>query len=108
MSLYSDYVNETGLKRIIEHESGFATYHLKGQECYIEDIYIIPAMRKSDCARTLAKEIEEVARASGCKYLTGSVNTSIKDPTTSMRVLLAYGFKFFRSDQQALFFIKEL
>jgi GNAT superfamily N-acetyltransferase len=108
VSLYSDYVTETNLKKIIEKDWGFATYHFRGAECYIEDIYVVPEQRKSDCASSLAQEIEQIAKAAGCKYLTGSVNTSIKDPTTSIRVLLAYGFKFLKCDPSIIWFVKEL
>jgi ribosomal protein S18 acetylase RimI-like enzyme len=108
MSLYSDYLKETNLKQILELESGFATYHLLGEECYIEDIYVLPDLRKSNKATELALNIEHVARQQGCKYLTGSVNTNIKDPTSSMKVLLAYGFKFLRSEPKIIWFIKQL
>lgn len=108
MSLYSDYVIETNLKKIIEKEWGFATYHFRGQECYIEDIFVTPDNRKVNAASDLAREIEQIAKEAGCKYLTGSVNTAIKDPTTSIRVLLSYGFKFLKSEPSIIWFVKEL
>jgi len=108
MSLYSDYLRETNLKNIVEHEWGFATYSIIRDECYIEDIYIVPTQRKSKSASGLAQEIEAKAKAAGCKYLTGSVNTKIKDPTTSIRVLLGYGFKFLKAEPHALWFAKEM
>lgn len=108
MNLYSDYLRETGLKGMVEHSWGFATYHINGQECYIEDIYVTPEERKNSRARELADQIAAEAKAAGCKYLTGSVNTSIKDPTTSMKVLLAYGFKFLRSEPRIVWFCKEI
>lgn len=108
MSLYSDYLKETGNKGILETELGFATYHLLGSECYIEDIYIIPSHRKNKVASELAFEIEQIAKTAGCKYLTGSVNTAIKNPTSSMKVLLAYGFKFLRSEPKIIWFVKDL
>lgn len=108
MSLYADYVKETNLKKIIEKDWGFATYSFRGQECYLEDIFVTPDNRKVNAASDLAKEIEQEAKAAGCKYLTGSVNTSIKDPTTSIRVLIQYGFKFLRSEPSIIWFVKEL
>ncbi len=108
MSLYADYLHETGQKHILEREWGFATYHIRGQECYIEDIYVTEEKRKQHSASELAQHIETIAKAAKCKYLTGSVNTAIKDPTTSMKVLLAYGFKFLRSEPAIVWFVKEL
>lgn len=108
MSFYSDYLLETSLKRILETDSGFATYHILGKECYIEDIYVIPEHRKTNKASALAMSIEDIAIKNGCEVLTGSVNTAIKDPTTSIKVLLAYGFKFLRSEPAIIWFIKKL
>lgn len=108
MSLYADYLAETNVKRILETPHGFATYHLRGTECYVEDIYVIPAARKTNVAACMADEIVAIARTAGCKHLTGSVNTAIKDPTSSMKVLLAYGFKFLRSEPHIVWFVKTI
>jgi hypothetical protein len=108
LSLYADYLHETSQKHILEREWGFATYHIRGTECYIEDIFITVDRRKSKSASELAQHIETIAKAKGCKFLTGSVNTAIKDPTTSIKVLLAYGFKFLRSETSIIWFCKDL
>ena len=108
MSLYSQYLRETGQRYIIENDWGFATYQITGQECYIVDIYIAPEHRNTGLASRLASMVTDAARAQGCKWLTGSVNTAIKDPTSSMKVLLAYGMKFLRCTEQIMFFGKEI
>lgn len=108
MNLYAKYCQETGVKQILETGAGFATYHFLPNECYIEDIYVLPEFRTKQAASDLADQIAAIAKAKGYKHLTGSVNTKIKDPTTSMKVLLAYGFKFLRADQHAVWFVKDL
>lgn len=108
MSLYSQYIEELGHKKIIEMEFGFAIYSFHNEECYIEDIYILPEKRELKSASILADRIVEEAKNKGCKYLTGSVNTAIKDPTRSVKVLLNYGFKFYKSTSQLLSFVKEI
>ncbi len=108
MSLYADYLAEKGLKGIIETPTSFATYCITGQECYIEDIYVAPEFRKTKEASRLADAITEIAKAKGCTYLTGSVNSRATDPTASIKTLLGYGFKFMRSNDAGLYFYKEL
>lgn len=108
MSLYSQYMEELGVRKIIETEFGFATYTITGNECYIPDIYIVPDKRKSQEASKLADLITEEAKKQGCKYLFGTVHTSIKDPTRSIKVLLGYGFNFLRVDKNSLIFMKEI
>lgn len=108
MSHYADYLKECGYKEILETEDGFATYCFFGQECYIEDIYVVPESRKKDVASSMAQTIEEIARQRGCTFLSGSVNTAIKDPTRSIKVLLAYGFKFVKASEALLWFRKDL
>lgn len=108
MSLYSDYLAETGQRGIVESDSGFATYQIAGVECYIVDIYIKPEHRKSGQASNLANQITEIAKAQGCKYLTGTTNTSFKDPTSSMKTLLSYGFRFLKQEPSLIWFVKEI
>lgn len=108
MSLYSDYLNDRGDLNIIEDARSFATYRVIGDECYIQDIYVSPDLRETGLASKLADQIVEIAKNKNCKYLTGSVNTSIKDPTRSIKVLLAYGFKLLRSEPAIIWFVKNI
>lgn len=87
---------------------GFASYKIQGEECYIRDIWIEPAHRKSGAATALADAISYLARNSGCAYLTGSVSTTCGDPTASTKVLLAYGFRIHSALSGAIIFRKEL
>lgn len=108
MSLYLDYVREHKIKEIIEKPWGFATYAIRGEECYIEDIYVTPEERRGSKASELADEVVKIAKASRCKYLSGSVNPISADPTRSIKVLFGYGFKFLRSEPGILWFVKDI
>lgn len=105
--MYADYLAECGTLSILETGDGFATYRISGRECYIIDIYVKPEKRESGLAFKMADQIWAVGKANGCTFLSGSVNTASKDPTASIKVLLAYGFKFIRSEPQILWFVKE-
>lgn len=108
MSLYSDYLKELGTSGIIEEDNGFATYNILGKECYLTQIYITPDARKTGLASKLADKVADIGISNGCQVMTGSVNTKIKDPTSSMKVLLAYGFKLLRSELGIIWFIKNI
>lgn len=107
-SLYAKYIKERENFSIIEDEYGFATYNIAGDECYIRDIYVLPEHRKSNVASCYADRISEIAREQGCKYLTGTVAPSANGSTTSIKVLLGYGFRLLESQIDKIIFVKEL
>jgi ribosomal protein S18 acetylase RimI-like enzyme len=106
--MYADYLNELGVRQIIETDVGFITYRVSGNECYIIDIYVAPDKRKVHAASELADYVSEQAKKSGCTYLLGSVDLASKRKTESLKVLLAYGFKLAKCDEHSLFLTKDL
>lgn len=113
MNLYKQYIEETTDTQMLETEYGFATYTTMFNEggyfdCYIEDIYVIPEARKTHKASAMADEIAKAAKDQGCHRLLGSVNLEIKDPTRSVKVLLAYGFEILNASQGCIWFKKDL
>lgn len=109
MSLYGQYIKEREDYEILEDSEGFCTYKiLDNGECYIRDIYVIPELRRSNKAESMANKVAEIAIREGCKLLVGSVCTISKDPTTSLKVLLAYGMKFHSIQDNMIYLIKEL
>lgn len=108
MSLYSDYLNETGQRHIVETDKGFATYQIDGSECYIVDIYIAPEARRTGLCHKIVNQVIDKAKEQGCRVLTGSVNTSIKTPGISVKVLLGHGLRFLREDPGIIWFYREI
>lgn len=109
MSIYSDYLKEVMNKELLETSEGFALFSFPDQHtCYIEEIFISPKSRNNNLASNMADQIAIIARERGCNTLMGSVNTSIRNPTTSIEVLIRYGFKFVCSTPECLFFRKEI
>lgn len=109
MSMYADYVKETRGIESLETDFGFATYIIRAGECYIEDIYVKPQFRKDRVGAEMADKIRAIAKEQGCKLLTGTVNCLFhKDPSTSAKVLLAYGFKISKVVNDVIFFKMEI
>lgn len=112
MKMYADYIKERmGDEIVIRHE-GFATYryidHCGDKAVYIVDIYTRPDFRKTKIASELADEIVRRGLEAGCKVLLGTVSTLAKNPTDSIKVLLAYGFEFYSGNEDGLIFKKEI
>lgn len=102
------YIKEReGFESLITDE-GFASYRILGEECYLKDIYVYPDYRKQGVASEIADEIAALAKKEGCKFLTGSVCTTAKNPTDSTAVLIAYGFKITATVQNGILFRKEI
>lgn len=108
MSLYGQYIKEREGKDIVECEDGFATYLIAGEECYIENLYVVPEKRRTHLATQLADQIAIIAKERGCKYLTGSVAPNTKNATSNIIVLISYGMRLLRSTPNLIYFGKEL
>lgn len=99
--------------KTIENEKGYLTYKEfptdeNPQEYRIFDLYVLPKFRKSGVASSLANQVVSIARAKGCKIITGSVDCSANGKTESTKVLLAYGFSILRVDGNMIYFLKEV
>ena len=109
MSLLSDYHKELGIKYVIESDSGFMTYYfVLPDECYIEDVYVIPEKRRGRTCFDMADKVSEHAKSVGCKYLTGSVVLIANNAESSYKMQISYGFRVLRKEAKAIFMIKDL
>lgn len=108
VSMFNKYADEKGFGPRIFYipGSGFATYHLNGNECYIEEIYVLPEKRNSNEATKIANYISEIAKENGSSILTGSVNLRANGKEASMKVLLAYGMSPVATNGDMVYFSK--
>ena len=108
MSFYANYIKEREGFEMVETDRGFATYRILGEEVYIRDIYVHSDFRQTGEASRIADMIAEIAKLQGCKHMAGTVCPSAKGSTESLKVLLGYGFKLFKSQDDFIIFKKEL
>ena len=106
MSHYLEYIKEREGKEVYETPYGFVIYELKPDYCYIQDIYVVPAMRKAKVASHLADEVTALAKAKGCKHLLGSVDPRANNAHTSLLVLLGYGMRLYKTEKDIIYFVK--
>ena len=107
-SNFAKYIKERENKEVIEDEYGFATYLYENDYVYIEDIYVIPEKRKDKIASKYADAIALEAKELGYNKMLGSVVPSSPNSTISLKVLLGYGFKLLSSQENMIYFIKEI
>lgn len=108
ISLYGEYIKEREGLDILEDERGFFTYIIKGEECYIKDIFISKEFRRSGAATEFADQITSIAKASGCKFLSGTCVPSTNGSTESLKAMFSYGFKVHSSSNDLIVLIREL
>lgn len=108
LKLYAEYLKEREGVDLLSTDIGFAIYNIRGEECYIRDIYVQKGRRNGHEATKMADKISEIARSRGCKILTGSVDPKLPTSTVSTKVLLAYGMKIVGLLNDLLVFSKEL
>lgn len=109
-SLYAKYILERTNDSIIETDYGFATYRYLdgGMTVYIVDIFVLEDHRKDGWASFMADEIVKEAKEKGAITLIGSVVPSVKNSTTSLRVLLGYGMTLGSATNDLIVFRKDI
>lgn len=97
-SLWARYKNEADGTNFIEHEWGLASYVVAEVSIVIDDMYIVPELRRQGYGRKLLAELEEVARSHNKEMLISSVLIAHKDHDISLKAQLAVGFETFSAD----------
>lgn len=108
VSMMAKYYEEREGFSTYETDKGFATFKIRGDECYIKDIFIMPEHRRSGHAFEIGNEITKIAKENKCTALTGSVVPSLKGSTESMQALIKFGFKLNHCTNDFIVLVKEI
>ena len=108
MDKLKQYLKERENVDLIEEEHGFASYIINGEEIYIKDIFIFNDYRNQNKASDLADKIASIGKENGCKFMTGTVSPKANNSTTSLKVLLGYGFNLYSSHENLIVFKKDI
>lgn len=106
MSLFREYIRELAGKDVLETEYGFCSYKITHDECYLEDVYVIPSKRKSGYGSSLANKVIDLARDRGCKWVTTSISSENCNPHPSLLAILGFGMKLKKIDKNMAYFYK--
>lgn len=93
MSLWSDYFEETSGIKTIEEEWGFVSYSFADPFCRIEDLYVVPHLRKGTRGLHLLNRVAEKAKEHGSTHLWTQVWVTNHGADRALRANLACGFK---------------
>jgi hypothetical protein len=108
IDMYAAYLEELGAKHLYRNDKGFALYSFVEENCYIEEIYILPKYRGAKEFAVICDNITSIAREKGCKKLLGSVVPTINNSTRSLGMLLSYGAKLVSASNNFIVFSKEI
>jgi GNAT superfamily N-acetyltransferase len=111
--MWLNYLKERNPElNVYECDKGFATYKYMNlgeyKAVYIEDIYVAPEYRNENVASKMSSIIRDIAKQEGCKYMLGTVCPSSNGSTDSLRVLLAHGMTLLKSEDNLIWFYKDL
>ncbi len=108
MSLFADFCRECGHRQIIENESGFITFHVELPLLVVDDVFVVPAQRKSRVASCFVDQAAAVGRDRGCTTVVTSVFLNNKVASESTLAILKHGFKLQSADGGRIIFAKEI
>ena len=106
--MWSLYVKEKSGVETISDEHGFICYKIHGEECYLEDIFVIPEYRERGVGSDLLIKAEALAKEAGCKFLSSCIRPTESTATLSMKAHLAKGFRIYSSFENRILMIKEI
>ena len=106
--LYADYILERENSHYYETDYGFVTYREEDNHIYLVDMYIKPEYRKKGNGREFVKYMENIAKEWGKNLLITSASLEAKGAETSVKAILACGFKFYsiNKNDSMLYFSK--
>ena len=110
MDLYKQYLKEREDKDILISEFGFAVYKIEKDSIYLQDVYIIPSMRKKGLTKEFSNKIENIGKELNKKAILTSFCLEAKNWKISKKVIKQCGFKYFTKDRwnKVIYCIKEL
>jgi len=111
--MYFDYLTSRLPEySVIKEENGFCVYKevvFNGDKAmYIQDIYVKPNHRSTYLASSMADKVAYEAREQGITKLLGSVVPTANQSTASIQVLLNYGMNVVLSENDIIYFIKDI
>ena len=111
MQQYKQYLEETyeGESCYIDpQERGWASYKISGDECYIAHCYLVPDFRGRTLMSEICSNIEQIAIAAGCKYMTGTVDTQGRGKERSLKMMISDGYKIHSAQNNIIVLMKQL
>lgn len=108
MSLYAQYYFEKHNCRTIENENGFMVYHILDKEFFIREYYISLEKRGTKVHSYFFDKAIEIAKASGCEFISCGVNIKFAGSTEALSFILRQGFELNSLDKEFIILTRGL
>lgn len=108
MNPWTQYLNERYGHECIEEEWGFVTYKLVLPFIALEDLYIVPELRKLGAGTKALKRIEDIGRAHQATHVWAQVQLMDRGSNESLQAILAVGFKMIEAQNNRIVLTKEI
>lgn len=106
--MYADYVKERFGHETIVSTHGFIVYSTKGQDCFIHELHIDKASRRSGHGHGMGDLVLAIAKERGCGKIWATVIPSSHTATEAMQTHLAWGMKIHSSSQDCIVTVREI
>lgn len=107
-NMWLEYEKERRGLEYIQTDQGFITYKVLDDECFIEDLFILPNCRRKGHATILANLVKEKAKLAECKYLSSNIDLKAIGAMESLALQLDYGMKPVAAHNNMLTMVKEI
>lgn len=108
MKLYKQYLKERDSAELIYNDYGFCTYSMNEKLIYVSEIYVVPEKRLTPCAYKLFMEAVKIGTDNGCTQILGSYDITTRNWIRSKKLMQKLGFKFYKKENNLVFFIRDL
>ncbi len=93
MSLWARYAEERLGWKTIETEGGFITYSLRPPEASVEELYVVPELRKTPLGRRLVDQAMADIKDNSVSTVWAKIYIKSKGAEEALGLNLKYGFK---------------
>lgn len=106
--MFFDYLKELEGTDAIANESGFITYRIAGDECYVSHLYISPQSRNNKRAKALFNSLKRECKEKDVAIMSCNVFKKDSGNERNIAIYEAHGFKILSENDNAFTMVKEL
>lgn len=107
-SPYAPYIKARLNADILEDDTGFITYTIAGEECFIQDMAVRQGFCGQGYGKSLIADLEELAKKSGCKFISANVQIWDKGASNTLTAAFKTGFELSTANNQFITIIKKI
>lgn len=108
MELYAEYIKEREGSELISTPYGWLSYRITDKECFIIELFVTQAARRSGQGSELLTKIIKQALRNNCELITANIHLFDPNHDGTLRGALARGFKILSANNDVLLVAKKI